>query len=124
MKIAKTTLAEGVDVDGALFYRGEPGGPIDTKKEWWPQAEAVVGFLNAYQLSYQERFLAAVLRTWDFIDARIIDHKHGEWFRSVTRDGRVLGHELRVGFWKWPCHNGRTGLEATRCLCENSIETK
>jgi len=124
VKLAETTLAEGVDADGALFYHGGPGGPTDTNKEWWPQAEAVVGFLNAYQLSRQERFLAAALRTWDFIEARIIDHKHGEWFRAVTREGRVLDHELKVGFWKCPYHNGRTGLEATRRLREISAESK
>jgi cellobiose epimerase len=123
VKLAETTLAEGVDADGGLYYHGGPGGPTDTNKEWWPQAEAVVGFLNAYQISRQERFLTAALRTWDFIEARIIDHKHGEWFRSVTRDGRVLDHELKVGFWKCPYHNGRTGLEATRRLREISIES-
>ena len=97
-------------------YHAGPGGPTDTNKEWWPQAEAVVGFLNAYQLSRQERFLTAALRTWDFIEAKIIDHERGEWFRGVTRDGRVLDKELKVSFWKCPYHNGRTGLEAVRRL--------
>jgi len=116
VRLAATTLAEGVDGDGGLFYHAGPAGPTDTNKEWWPQAEAVVGFLNAFQLSGEERFLAAALRTWDFIEARIIDHERGEWFRAVTRDGRVLGDELKVGFWKCPYHNGRAGLEATRRL--------
>jgi mannobiose 2-epimerase len=122
VRLSETTLAEGVDADGGLYYHGGPGGPTDTNKEWWPQAEAVVGFLNAYQLSRQERFLTAALRTWDFIEARIIDHKHGEWFRTVTREGRVLDNGLKVDFWKCPYHNGRTGLEATRRLREIAIE--
>jgi mannobiose 2-epimerase len=116
VKLAETTLAEGVDSDGGVYYHAGPGGPTDTNKEWWPQAEAVVGFLNAYQLSRQERFLTAALRTWDFIEAKIIDHKQGEWFRGVTREGRVLDKELKVGFWKCPYHNARTCLEATRRL--------
>lgn len=123
VRIAGTTLDEGVDGDGGLYYHAGPGGPTDTNKEWWPQAEAVIGFLNAYQISREERFLTAALRTWDFIDARIIDHKRGEWFRAVTRDGRVLENELKVGFWKCPYHNGRTGLEATRRLRELSIQS-
>ncbi len=122
VKLAETTLAEGVDADGGLFYHGGPGGPTDTNKEWWPQAEAVVGFLNAYQISREERFLAAALRTWDFIETRLIDRTHGEWFRTVTREGRVLDHGLKVDFWKCPYHNGRTGLEATRRLREISGE--
>jgi cellobiose epimerase len=120
VRIAEVTLAEGVDADGGVYNQGGPAGLTDTNKEWWPQAEAVVGFLNAYQLSGQERFLTAALRAWDFIELRLIDRRHGEWFRGVTRDGRVLDNELKVSFWKCPYHNGRTGLEATRRLGEIS----
>jgi cellobiose epimerase len=118
VRIAEVTLAEGVDADGGVFNQGSPAGLTDTNKEWWPQAEAVVGFLNAYQLTGQERFLAAALRTWDFIELRLIDRRRGEWFRGVTRDGLVLDKELKVSFWKCPYHNGRTGLEAVRRLSE------
>jgi mannobiose 2-epimerase len=118
VKIAAVTLAEGVDADGGVFNQGGPDGLTDTNKEWWPQAEAVVGFLNAYQISREERFLSAALGTWDFIEKRLIDRRHGEWFRGVTREGRVLERELKVSFWKCPYHNGRTGLEATRRLGE------
>ncbi len=124
VKIAAVTLTEGVDTDGGVQNQGGPDGLTDTNKEWWPQAEAVVGFLNAYQLSGEERFLSAALRTWDFIEKRLIDRREGEWFRGVTRDGRVLGSELKVSFWKCPYHNGRTGLEATRRLREILNETR
>jgi mannobiose 2-epimerase len=120
VKIAAVTLAEGVDADGGVFNQGAPGGLTDSNKEWWPQAEAVVGFLNAYQLSGQEPYLRAALRTWDFIELRLVDRRSGEWFRGVTRDGRVLDNELKVSFWKCPYHNGRTGLEASRRLRELS----
>jgi mannobiose 2-epimerase len=120
VRIADVTLAEGVDSDGGVYNQGGPSGLTDTNKEWWPQAEAVVGFLNAYGLTGQERFLSAAFRTWDFIEARLIDRRHGEWFRGVTRDGRVLDNELKVSFWKCPYHNGRTGLEAVRRLREYS----
>ena len=118
VKIAAVTLAQGVDADGGVYNQGGPDGLTDTNKEWWPQAEAVVGFLNAYQISREERYLSAALGTWDFIEKRLIDRRGGEWFRGVTRDGRVLERELKVSFWKCPYHNGRTGLEATRRLGE------
>ena len=116
VKIAGVTLAEGVDADGGVYNQGGPAGITDPAKEWWPQAEAVVGWLNAYQLSREERFLAAALHTWDFIETHLVDRAHGEWFRGVTRDGRVLTDQLKVGFWKCPYHNGRMGLEAVRRL--------
>jgi mannobiose 2-epimerase len=62
--------------------------------------------------------MEAALRTWDFIEARLIDRRNGEWFRGVTREGRLLENELKVSFWKCPYHNGRTGLEAVRRLRE------
>jgi mannobiose 2-epimerase len=105
-----------VDADGAIFNAGEPKGVTDFEKEWWPQAEAVVGFLCAYQISRDERFLKAALHCWDFIEARLVDRKNGEWFRGVSRDGQVLDRHLKVSFWKCPYHNGRACLEAARRL--------
>ena len=116
LKIADGTLAEGVDADGALFNEGGPEGITNSNKEWWPQAEAVVGFIEAYQLSGEERYLKAAFRCWDFIEKRLIDKKHGEWFRGVTREGTLLSDELKVSFWKCPYHNGRACMEAASRL--------
>ncbi len=114
--LANATLIEGVDDDGGIYNEGSPAGPTNTDKEWWPQAEGLVGFLNAYQISRQKHFLEAALHTWDFIEQKIIDRNHGEWVRGVSRDGRVLENELKVSFWKCPYHNGRAGLEAVSRL--------
>jgi len=116
IRIAEVTLAEGLDTDGAVLNEGSPAGLTDTGKEWWPQAEAVVGFLNAFQISRDGRFLAAALRCWDFIEARLIDRRHGEWIRGVTRDGTLLPGHPKVSFWKCPYHNGRAGMEAVARL--------
>jgi mannobiose 2-epimerase len=64
LKITDVTLAEGTDTDGGIFNLGAPSGIVDATKEWWPQAEAVVGFLNAWQLSGEMRYLAAAAKTW------------------------------------------------------------
>ncbi|MEO6993527.1 MAG: AGE family epimerase/isomerase, partial [Lacunisphaera sp.] len=116
IKIADVTLAEGIDADGGVYNEGGPTGLTNTNKEWWPQAEAVIGFLNAYQISGEERFFRAALHAWDFIEQRLIDRQHGEWLRGVTREGGPLDGELKVSFWKCPYHNGRTGLESVRRL--------
>ncbi|HVU31915.1 MAG TPA: AGE family epimerase/isomerase [Opitutaceae bacterium] len=115
-RIADLTLAEGVDEDGGVYNEGGPDGLTNTNKEWWPQAEAVVGFLDAYERWGDHRYLAAALRAWDFIDRSLIDRRHGEWYRGVTRDGRLLDRELKIGFWKCPYHNGRAALESTTRL--------
>ncbi|MFT3782525.1 MAG: AGE family epimerase/isomerase [Nibricoccus sp.] len=113
VKIADVTLVKGVDADGGVFNSGNPSGVTDYEKEWWPQAEAVVGFLCAYRISGDMRHLEAALRCWDFIEARLIDRKNGEWFRGVSREGAVLGRHQKVSFWKCPYHNGRACMEAS-----------
>lgn len=111
VRIADVTLAEGTDTDGAIFNLGDPTGIIDDTREWWPQAEAVVGFIDAWQLSDDPKYLAAAAHTWDFIERNLIDRKNGEWFRGVTKSGEVIASFEKVGFWKCPYHNGRMGLE-------------
>lgn len=111
--IADETLRLAIDTDGALPYEGNPrDGVVNPNKEWWPQAEAMLGFLNAYQISGEERFLETALRLWDFIESHLVDREHGEWFRATDRAGKVIASEAKVSFWKCPYHNGRAGLEA------------
>jgi cellobiose epimerase len=116
VRMAEAVYDGGLEPDGALVYESGPEGLVDDTKQWWPQAEAAVGFLNAYQISGQTRFLEASLRAWDFIDAYLLDREHGEWLRYVTRDrrrpeGSSTDDEAKVSFWKCPYHNGRACLE-------------
>jgi cellobiose epimerase len=116
VRMAQAVFEGGLEPDGALVYESGPEGLVDDTKQWWPQAEAAVGFLNAYQLSGQTHFLNASLRAWDFIEAYLLDREHGEWLRYVTRDRRRpedTGEEgqAKVSFWKCPYHNGRACLE-------------
>lgn len=110
LQMAYATLHQGVDADGGLFSEGNPSGAIDRTKVWWPQAEAVVGFLNAYQLNGDVRFLDASLASWRFIREHIIDRNHGEWFWGVDETGRPLDRE-KAGPWKAAYHNSRACLE-------------
>ena len=112
VRMARATLSEALDEDGGLLYEAGPGGVTDPCKEWWPQAEMVVGALNAYQLTAEPFFLEAALRSWDFISAHLVDYEHGEWFRSVSREGEVDRQEPKVSFWKGPYHSARACMEA------------
>ncbi len=112
LRLADGVLARGYDRDnGGVYYEESPDGHVNTNKDWWPQAEAVVGFLNAASLSGRGEFIDAALRTWDLIDARIIDRAGGEWFTRVTGEGAPLPGLDKVDFWKCPYHNTRAMLE-------------
>ena len=102
---------EGLDTDGGLWYE------FDTEKEeliaekhWWVQAEALIGFYNAYQLTGNENYLDIVLKNWNFIKNHILDTKNGEWFWGVYRDYAVIEKD-KAGFWKCPYHNSRACME-------------
>ncbi len=109
--IARATLAEGVDTDGGVWNEGAPGRVTDATKEWWPQAEATVGFLNAYQISGNPQFFAASLHSWAFIQQNLVDRKYGEWLRVATTNTRLRARHPKLSFWKCPYHNGRACLE-------------
>ncbi|WP_138755305.1 AGE family epimerase/isomerase [Paenibacillus sinopodophylli] len=111
IRMADATLNEGVDVDGGLLNEAGPDGLIDDHKDWWPQAEAVVGFYNAYQLTGEEKYRDAAIGSWTFIERFIVDKEHGEWYWSVSRDGSPSDNVQKVSPWKCPYHNGRACFE-------------
>ena len=116
LEMARATLEEGTDSDGAIFNELHGNGKLDDTKDWWPQAEAMVGYLNAYQLSGEERYLQAARSSWQFISDRIIDRDKGEWHWQVSRDGVPNPEQQKVGAWKCPYHNSRACLEAVERL--------
>jgi mannobiose 2-epimerase len=111
VKIAHAVLKEGLDVDGSLFYEAHKGRITNRNKEWWPQAEAVIGFYNAWQLTGDPAFREASVRCWQFIEDRIVDHVHGEWFWCARADGTHDPAQPKVSAWKCPYHNSRCCLE-------------
>ncbi len=108
--IAHITLQEGVDASGGIFNEGDANGVCDRSKDWWPQAEGMVGFFQAYQLTGEERFLQASWNCWRFVQQVFIDRKGGDWFAHVSADN-TPGPRDKAGIWKTPYHNGRACLE-------------
>lgn len=121
LQIARAVLWEGVDADGGLCYEARDGQLVDDHKEWWPQAEAVVGFYHAWQISGDPTFHQAAENCWRFIQTRIVDRKHGEWYWRVSRDGIPDDNLPKVSAWKCPYHNSRCCLEIIR---RAAVETK
>ncbi len=86
-------------------------GHLDEWSDWWPQAEAVVGFFNAWQLSGDRCYLDKVYCSWKFIKENLVDNESGEWFWSVSPQGEKDRVNDKAGFWKCPYHNSRMCLE-------------
>jgi mannobiose 2-epimerase len=116
LRMAAIARDEGLAADGGLYYEGKSGQVIDPGRECWPQAEAVVGFLNAFQLSGDAKYLAAAQRVWHFIEHNLVDRVHGEWFWRINPDGQPDPKLPKVSEWKGPYHATRACLESLRRL--------
>ena len=114
VEIARLTL-DGQDEDGGLFNEGGPEGIADSDKDWWPQAEAIVGFLRAYEETGDVAFVEAAEAAWEFVKRFVRDVENGEWFTRVSRAGVPYEGEDKVGPWKCPYHNGRACLNVLTC---------
>lgn len=114
----------GVDKDGGLFLESvRYGSHVRTNKHWWLQAETLVGFMNAFQLTGDTRYWETVKLSWDFIDKHVIDHERGEWYTKVSRLGvpyltepeddpsPYYRNDRKIDPWKCPYHNGRAMME-------------
>ncbi len=113
LALARSTLEEGVNARGGLGYERGFDGHIDEDGEWWGQAEGMVGFVNAWQMTGEAGFLDAAERLWAHIKAEYRDCD-SEWTWYARNADRPPVYT--AGPWKCPYHNGRAMLELERRL--------
>jgi mannobiose 2-epimerase len=118
LKLAEAVYDHGLDNKESLFYEAEPDGISNSEKHWWVQVEAVIGFLNAYQLTGKEEYFDVAYDVWKFIEDYIVDKKGGEWFYKVDAAGKVDSASFKVSEWKCPYHNVRGCIEIIHRLGE------
>ncbi|HLX90360.1 MAG TPA: AGE family epimerase/isomerase [Puia sp.] len=102
--------SEGWEYDGGLCYE-KHDDVVNAEKHWWVQAEAMVGYFNAFQISQQKKYFEHSLKCWEFVKRYIRDKKFGEWHWGVTKDNEVMAGQDKIGFWKCPYHNARACME-------------
>ncbi|WP_394203349.1 AGE family epimerase/isomerase [Marinagarivorans algicola] len=110
-----TCFKEGIAKDGsALEVFDLESGKAIHERIWWVQAEAMVGYFNAWQMTADDKYWQAVLAVWHFIKEQVIDSAHGEWHWVAQCDQQAQQSFYKVGFWKGPYHNGRSLIELCR----------
>ena len=112
LPIFQHTCAHGVDWEfGGLYVEGHrQGGVTEDHKEFWQQAEALVGFTDAYLLTGEARYLDALVNVHTFVFDRMINWEQGEWFPLLDRRGNVL--------WDYMGHNWKICYHTVRGTCE------
>jgi cellobiose epimerase len=117
VELCDKAIEQGFDTKyGGMFNRFDKKELIITDKEWWTQAESVIGFLNAYTLTTDKKYLSYAIRILEYIDNIFSDSVDGEWYDSVSRDGTPYLDKPKVHFWKSLYHNVLYCLETSGYL--------
>ena len=111
-KLYDQCLQHGIDWrNGGVFCEGPHRGPArETNKEFWQQAEALVGMLDAVALFDEDRYWEAYLNIHRFVMDTMIHHKVGEWFPLFSADNHLLRDHMAHA-WKINYHTVRSMLE-------------
>ena len=110
-------LAHGVDWECGGIYRDgiADGEALIKEKEFWQNAEVLVGFLDGFETFGNERYFEAFENIWGFVNTHMINHEVGEFRTLLTREGKPIDPNIGNP-WKVAYHTGRSMLECYQRL--------
>lgn len=111
IRLAETALAEGFDPRTGGMENEWHEGHKDRTRIWWCQAETLVGFYNAWQMTGDGKFLTAAAKTARWIEGFQKDRAGGDWFWAVDPEGKPDLSQPKGGNWKTSYHNARCCME-------------
>jgi mannose 2-epimerase len=116
--LADHTVRWGLDHEhGGVYVEGPHDGPArDTQKEFWQQAESLVGLLDAYLLFGDPAYWDAFRAVFGFVWDHMINHEAGEWYALLDREGTVL--------WDYLGHAWKNNYHTTRSMVQTLIRLK
>lgn len=103
---------KGLFADGSMRYEQLLDGSYDNSRQWWVQAETVVGNLWLWKYHGNKAAADRALSCWNYIREHLVDTAAGEWWWAVLPDGSLDLSQPKAGFWKCPYHNSRMCLQA------------
>ena len=108
---------------GLINFRDCKGLPVQDysqdMKFWWPQTEAIIATLYAYEATGEERFLRMHQQISDWTYAHFPDVEYGEWYGYLHRDGTVA-QPAKGNIFKGPFHIPRMMIKGFM-LCRDMM---
>lgn len=98
------TVDNGIDTEyGGVFVEGpHSGGVYDREKEFWQQAEVLIGLLDAVMLFGDEKYWEAYKNVHRFVFDKVVNKGVGEWYPLLTRRGEPIwthmGHSWKINY--------------------------
>ncbi|NWG12685.1 MAG: AGE family epimerase/isomerase [Acidobacteria bacterium] len=117
-KIMDHCIRIGIDQEYGGVYADTPADAPATQyeKQFWQQAEVLIGMLDAYAMFGEEKYWDAFRNVHDFVFTKMINWKAGgEWFERLDREGRPIDDALGHA-WKICYHTVRSMIETVRRL--------
>ena len=106
---------QGLLPDGSMRYEKLLDGTYDDSRQWWVQAETVVGNLWLWKYHGDPQGLQRATACWDYIREHLV-RPDGEWHWAILPEGSPDLSQPRAGFWKCPYHNTRMCLQVLSLL--------
>ena len=98
------TIDNGIDYEfGGVFVEGpHSGGVYDREKEFWQQAEVLIGLLDAVILLGDEKYWKAYKNVHRFVFDKVVNKEVGEWYPLLSRRGEPIwthmGHSWKINY--------------------------
>jgi mannose/cellobiose epimerase-like protein (N-acyl-D-glucosamine 2-epimerase family) len=117
------TINNGVDFEfGGVYVEGpHSGGVYDKEKEFWQQAEVLIGLLDGVIMFGDERYWKGYKNVHRFVIDKMVNKGVGEWFPLMTRRGEPIWTHMSHS-WKINYHTVRSMVQSIKRL--SIIESK
>ncbi|NOR75008.1 MAG: N-acylglucosamine 2-epimerase [Draconibacterium sp.] len=111
------TINNGIDYElGGVYVEGpHSGGVSDKEKEFWQQAEVLIGMLDGVILFGDEKYWQAYKNVHRFVFDKVINKKVGEWYALLTRKGEPIWTHMGHS-WKINYHTVRSMIQSIQRL--------
>ncbi|MEK6477171.1 AGE family epimerase/isomerase [Catalinimonas sp. 4WD22] len=107
----------GIDEEyGGVYVEGSHAGEVyDREKEFWQQAEVLIGMLQAYLTFGDEKYLGVYENVHRFVFDKMIHHPVGEWWPLLSREGKPIWTHMSHS-WKVNYHTVRAMVQSVERL--------
>ena len=104
--------AHGIDPEyGGVYVEGpHAGGVYDREKEFWQQAEVMIGMLEGCLHFGIDPYWDAYESVHRFVFDKGIHHEVGEWWPLLTREGKPI--------WTHMSHSWKVNYHTIRCMIQ------